>query len=52
MLAVVKKFRGCTLVRAKDGRLYVRYPYRGLFPVNVGDRISTKLGTYVVTGKE
>jgi hypothetical protein len=49
---VVKKFRGCSLVRASDGRLYVRYPYRGLFPVQPGDRITTKLGTYTVTGKE
>lgn len=51
-MKVVLKFRGLSILKAKDGGLYARVPYKGTYPVIAGDRLHHKLGVYTVTGKE
>lgn len=51
-MKTLKKFRGVFLQTSKDGRLFVRIPYRGVYEVKQGDRIHHPLGVYVVTGNE
>lgn len=52
MMKTLKKFRGVLLQSSKDGRMFVRVPYRGVYEVKQGDRIHHPLGVYVVTGNE
>lgn len=51
-MKTIKKFRGVTLQQAKNGKLYARIPYRGVYPVKAGDRIPHQLGYYTVTTED
>lgn len=51
-MKTLKAFRGVLLQATKDGRLFARVPYRGVYEVKKGDRIHHALGVYVVTGQE
>jgi len=51
-METILKFRGVSLVASRDGRLFARIPYHGLYEVRAGDRIRHALGSYTVTGRE
>lgn len=51
-MKTIKKFRGAMLQKAKNGSLYARIPYRGVYPVKAGDQIPHKLGFYTVTTQD